>query len=67
MIFGLCLAGCVVEIVLSRYLDKLKRIITPTVTGIVITIIGLSLVRSGFTDFAGGAGAGEALGEPLNL
>lgn len=67
MIFGLCLAGCVVEIVLSRYLDKLKRIITPTVTGIVITIIGLSLVRSGFTDFAGGAGAGETLGAPLNL
>ena len=36
-------------------------------TGIVITVIGLSLVRSGFTDFAGGANAGEALGSPLNL
>lgn len=67
MIFGLCLAGCLVEIVLSQFLDKLKRIITPTVTGIVITIIGLSLVKAGFTDFAGGAGAGEALGAPINL
>ena len=67
MIFGLCLVGCLVEIVLSQFLDKLKRIITPTVTGIVITVIGLSLVRSGFTDFAGGANAGEALGSPLNL
>ena len=67
MIFGLCLAGCVIEIVLSQFLDKLKRIITPTVTGIVITIIGLSLVRTGFTDFAGGAGAGEELGAPRNL
>jgi xanthine permease XanP len=67
MIFGLCLVGCLVEIVLSQFLDKLRRIITPTVTGIVITVIGLSLVRSGFTDFAGGANAGEALGSPLNL
>jgi len=67
MIFGLCLVGCLVEVVLSQFLDKLKRIITPTVTGIVITVIGLSLVRSGFTDFAGGAGAGDALGAPVNL
>lgn len=67
MIFGLCLAGCVIEIILSQFLDKLKRIITPTVTGIVITVIGLSLVKSGFTDFAGGAAAGENLGAPQNL
>nr|WP_295466710.1 nucleobase:cation symporter-2 family protein [Mesorhizobium sp.] len=67
MIFGLCLAGCVVEIVLAQFLDRLKRIVTPTVTGIVITVIGLSLVQSAFTDFAGGANAGDALGSPLNL
>lgn len=67
MIFGLCLVGCLVEVILSQFLDRLRRIITPTVTGIVITVIGLSLVRAGFTDFAGGAGAGDALGAPLNL
>ncbi len=67
MIFGLCLAGSVIEIVLSQFLDKLKRIITPTVTGVVITVIGLSLIKSGFTDFAGGAMAGEDLGKPLYL
>ncbi|MEC7762916.1 MAG: nucleobase:cation symporter-2 family protein [Pseudomonadota bacterium] len=67
MIFGLCLAGCLVEIVLSQFIHKLGRIITPTVTGIVITVIGLSLVRVGFTDFAGGAQAGETLGAPINL
>lgn len=67
MIFGLCLAGCVVEIVLAQFLDRLKRIVTPTVTGIVITVIGLSLVQSAFTDFAGGANAGDALGSSLNL
>ncbi|MFY0633007.1 MAG: purine permease [Vannielia sp.] len=67
MIFGLCLAGCLVEIVLSQFIDKLGRIITPTVTGIIITVIGLSLVKVGFTDFAGGARAGESLGAPVNL
>ncbi|MBV7379376.1 uracil-xanthine permease family protein [Maritimibacter dapengensis] len=67
MIFGLCLAGCLVEIVLSQFIHKLGRIITPTVTGIVITVIGLSLVKVGFTDFAGGAQAGDSLGAPINL
>lgn len=67
MIFGLCLAGCLVEIVLSQVIHKLGRIITPTVTGIVITVIGLSLVKVGFTDFAGGAQAGDSLGAPINL
>ncbi|TNF15643.1 MAG: purine permease [Rhodobacteraceae bacterium] len=67
MIFGLCLVGCVVEIVLSQFLDKLGRVVNPTVTGVVITVIGLSLVKVGFTDFAGGAQAGENLGRPLNL
>ncbi|MBU2867933.1 nucleobase:cation symporter-2 family protein [Pacificibacter marinus] len=67
MIFGLCLAGSVIEIILSQFLDKLKRVITPTVTGVVITVIGLSLIKAGFTDFAGGARAGEDLGKPLFL
>ncbi|TFF19812.1 purine permease [Jiella endophytica] len=67
MIFGLCLVGCLVEVVLSQFIGKLGRIITPTVTGIVITVIGLSLVKVGFTDFAGGANAGESLGDPMNL
>lgn len=67
MIFGLCLVGCLVEVVLSQFIDKLGRIVNPTVTGVVITVIGLSLVKVGFTDFAGGATAGENLGQPVNL
>ncbi|MGF0537915.1 uracil-xanthine permease family protein [Agrobacterium sp. ES01] len=67
MIFGLCLVGCLVEVILSQFIDKMDRIITPTVTGIVITVIGLSLVKVGFTDFAGGVGAGESFGAPVNL
>jgi xanthine permease XanP len=57
LLFGLCLAGSVIEIVLSQFIHRLERIITPTVTGIVITVIGLSLVKVGVTDMAGGVGA----------
>lgn len=67
MIFGLCLVGSLVEIVLSQFITRLKRIINPTVTGVVITVIGLSLMKVGFTDFAGGANAGDDLGQPVNL
>lgn len=71
MLFGLCLAGCLIEIVLSQFIHKLGRIITPTVTGIVITVIGLSLVKVGITDFAGGAfvlqNFPDAFGKPINL
>jgi xanthine permease XanP len=66
MIFGLCLAGCLIEIGLSQVIGRLGRIITPTVTGIVIAVIGLSLVKVGFTDLAGGFGA-EDLGSLRNL
>lgn len=66
LLFGLCLAGCLVEIALSQFVHKLKRVITPTVTGVVITVIGLSLVKVGFTDLAGGVGA-EDLGSLVNL
>ena len=66
LLFGLCLAGSLIEIVLSQFVDKLKRIITPTVTGIVITIIGLSLIKVGVTDMAGGFGA-ENFGSGENL
>ena len=54
MIFGVCMLGAFIEIALSQVLSKLKRIITPIVTGTVITIIGISLIKVGFTDLAGG-------------
>ena len=57
MIFGVCLASASIEIVLSRFMHKLGRIITPVVTGIVITTIGLSLIKVGMTDLAGGFNA----------
>lgn len=54
LIVGICFLGAFVEIFLSQFLHKLKRVITPLVTGIVITIIGISLIKVGMTDLAGG-------------
>ncbi|HHT00191.1 MAG TPA: purine permease [Thiomicrospira sp.] len=54
LIFGVAFFGAFVEIFLSQFLHKLKRIITPLVTGIVITTIGVSLIKVGITDLAGG-------------
>ena len=54
LIFSVCVLGALVEITVSQYLEKLKRVITPVVTGTVITIIGISLIKVGFTDLAGG-------------
>lgn len=66
LIFGLCLAGCVVEIAISQFITSLKRIITPAVTGTVITVIGLSLVKISFTDLMGGSES-PATGGLMNL
>jgi xanthine permease XanP len=65
-IFGVCFFGAFVEIVLSRFIDKLKIVITPVVTGIVITAIGIYLIKVGVTDIAGGVGA-EDFGSATNL
>ena len=66
MIFGVCFFGAFVQIVLSRFLGHLRRVITPLVTGIVITLIGVSLIKVGITDLGGGAGATD-FGAPANL
>nr|WP_067290601.1 nucleobase:cation symporter-2 family protein [Marinobacterium profundum] len=56
-IFGVCFLAAFVEVFLSRFIHRLGRVITPVVTGTVITIIGLSLIKVGMTDLAGGFGA----------
>lgn len=60
LILGVCAAGAFVEMFLSRALHYLQRVITPRVTGIVVTLIGLSLVKVGMTACAGGAAARRA-------
>lgn len=44
IIFGCTLAGAVMMMILSQFLHRLQRIITPTVTGTAVIMLGLSLV-----------------------
>lgn len=53
-IFGVALICSPVEMIFSRFIPALKKIITPLVSGIVVTLIGLSLIRVGITDIGGG-------------
>ncbi|MEM6462387.1 MAG: solute carrier family 23 protein [Pseudomonadota bacterium] len=53
MIVGLTLAGSLLPIVLSRFIDVFRRVITPTTTGSIITIVGLSLIALSMKDMAG--------------
>ena len=56
-IFGATIAASTVEIVISRMLKYTRKIITPLVSGIVVTLIGLSLIKVGITACGGGAAA----------
>lgn len=66
LITSVCFLGAFVEIALSQVLHKLGRVITPLVTGIVITIIGVSLIKVGMTDLGGGVNAKD-FGSAQNL
>lgn len=55
LIFGVCFFGSFVEIILSRFLHLMNKIITPVVSGTVVMIIGLSLIKTGIASIAGGA------------
>ena len=57
VIFGVCMAAASVEMLVSRVLKYMSRIITPRVSGIVVTLIGLSLIKVGVTACGGGAAA----------
>ena len=59
-IFGATIAGSVMEMLVSRVLKYMRRIITPLVSGIVVTLIGLSLIKVGITACGGGEAAKAA-------
>lgn len=59
-IFGATIIGSVVEMLVSRVLKYMRRIITPLVSGIVVTLIGMSLIRVGITACGGGETAKAA-------
>ena len=57
VIFGACMAASTVEMLISRLLKYTRKIITPLVSGIVVTLIGMSLIKVGITACGGGTGA----------
>lgn len=68
-LFGtLMLASCT-EMLISRGLHLARRIITPLVSGVVVMIIGLSLIQVGLTSIGGGYAAinNHTFGSPANL
>jgi xanthine permease XanP len=69
IIFGLCLAGSFVAITISQFIRLASKIITPLVTGTVVTLIGLTLIQVGIITMGGGFDARRdgTFGSPLNL
>lgn len=57
LIFGVCMAAAPVEMIISRTFKYMQKIITPLVSGIVVTLIGLSLIKVGVVSCGGGYAA----------
>lgn len=68
-LFGTLMLASVTEMALSRVLHLARRIITPLVSGVVVMIIGLSLIQVGLTSIGGGYAAmsNHTFGSPGNL
>lgn len=68
-LFGVCFLGGFVVMAGSRIMRFLRKIITPTVAGITVMMIGVSLVKIGAVDMAGGfaAKANGTYGDVSNL
>ena len=59
-IFGVVIAGSFIEMGVSRILPWIKKLITPLVTGIVVLLIGLTLIKEGLISMGGGYQAMES-------
>ncbi|MEL6605670.1 MAG: nucleobase:cation symporter-2 family protein [Cyanobacteria bacterium J06614_10] len=68
-IFGLCFFGSFIEMIFSRFIQLASRVVTPLVTGVVVTLIGLTLVGVGLTSMGGGVPAQNdgSFGNPAYL
>ena len=56
-VFGCCMAAAPIEMIAAYCFKYLKRVITPVVSGTVVILIGLSLVKVGLITAAGGFGS----------
>ena len=57
LIFGCCIAAAPAEMVAAYLFKRLRKIVTPLVSGIVVALIGLGLVKVGLISCCGGFGA----------
>ncbi|MGO2013183.1 solute carrier family 23 protein [Pseudoalteromonas sp.] len=53
-IFAVCFLAALMEVFISFFVEKLGKVITPIVTGVVITTIGIYLIKVGMIDIGGG-------------
>lgn len=69
LIFGACIAAAPIEMVISRTFKYLRKIITPLVSGVVVLLIGLSLIKVGVISCGGGFAAMDngTFASPENL
>ena len=58
-VFGACLVASVVEVVLGFSISRLKKLFPPLVNGVVVMLIGLTLIPVGMDYAAGGPGAAD--------
>lgn len=66
-IYGSIIASGIFIIFLAPFFAKIKMLFPPIVTGIVITVIGLSLIPVAMTKIGGGDAASQQFGDPLQL
>ena len=59
-LLGVSFVGAFLVVGASFILPYLKRVISPTVSGVVVLMIGLSLIKIGIIDFGGGFAAKSA-------
>ena len=57
LVFGTCMAAAPVEMIVSRVFKYMRSVITPLVSGIVVLMIGLCLIKVGIVSCGGGYAA----------
>lgn len=54
MLFGVNFVAALVPVIISRFIEPLKKIFTPIITGSVIALIGISLIKVSVMNWGGG-------------
>jgi xanthine permease len=65
-LFGAVIAAGIATVVIAPFASRLLRYFPPLVTGTIITVIGITLLRIGINWAGGGVGAKD-FGDPANL